>query len=74
MVPTLMENCFLQSRHFHIKRVLRNEVRFDWHCGQAASPFSHRSAAKNRTQVRGSEKYWIASISEVGAFTGSMTQ
>ena len=29
IVPTLMENCFLQSRHFHIRRVLRNDVRLD---------------------------------------------
>jgi len=46
IVPTLMENCSLQSKHLHMSRMLRNETRLDWHCGQTASPFSQRSPSE----------------------------
>src|ERR1039458_287181 len=32
--PTLTENCFLQSKHFHISRVVRNDARLERQRGQ----------------------------------------
>src|ERR1700683_1254263 len=59
IVPTFTENCFLQSRHFHINRVLRNDSRRRKHFGQNG-PSGQRTLATASTQVWGSEKNRMA--------------
>src|SRR5437899_2837212 len=65
MVPTLTENCFLQSKHFHIRRVLRKDSLLDMQRGQAG-PLGQRTSATVSTQTLGSEKCRIASIKPLG--------
>jgi hypothetical protein len=50
-----------------MSRVVKNETRLDEQRGHCASPFSQRNPAKNWMQVKGSEKYRIASIRVSGA-------
>src|SRR5216684_550854 len=68
IVPTLTENCFLQSRHFHISRVVKKDSRFDAQRGHAG-PSAHRSFAMKFTQVRGSEKCLMTSTKVCGTVT-----
>src|ERR1035438_10345928 len=73
MDPTLTEYCFLQSRHFHISRVVRNECRLEWQRGHSG-PSCQRIRAMKDTQTAGSEKCLIASISVAGTCISSMDQ
>jgi hypothetical protein len=65
-VPTLTENCFWQSKHFHISRVLRNECRLDSQRGQAGPLEPHLAPATTSTQVLGSENVRTASSKLLG--------
>src|SRR5580692_5155631 len=60
MVPTLTENCFLQSRHFHRRRVARNAAFVDLQQGHRALPSCQRIDATNCRAVSGLAKYLIA--------------
>src|SRR5438552_905122 len=55
MVPTLTENCFLQLRHFQIRRVERNEVSPLSQRTQR-TPSGQRSVTRNDRQMSRSEK------------------
>src|SRR6185295_3196621 len=60
IVPTLTENCFLQARHFHSLRVLRNDGSPASHSGQV-TPFGQRSLATKARLTSLSEKNLTAS-------------
>src|SRR5688572_14466806 len=66
MVPTLTENCFLQSRHFQSFRVARKATLPVLQQGQIALPSGQRIEATKFKAVSVSEKYLIASISVSG--------
>src|SRR5579864_8911114 len=61
MVPTLAENCFLQARHFHRRRVARKVACASWQRGHFTTPSGQRSRATNARLVSGSEKKLTAS-------------
>jgi hypothetical protein len=61
MVPTLTENCFRQSRHFQIIRVLRNDNLLDSQPGHIG-PEGHFALETVSKQNIGSEKHSMASI------------
>src|SRR5208283_2744145 len=66
IVPTLAENCFLQSRHFHSLRVARNAVLDLWQQGQTTLPSGQRTDAMKFNAVSASAKYLIAPDSVSG--------
>ena len=66
IVPTLTENCFWQSRHFHMSRVLRKESLLDSQRGHAGPLEPHLAPATTLRQTSGSEKVRIASIKLLG--------
>src|SRR5579863_7159809 len=53
MVPTFTEYCFLQSRHFHMRRVERNAAFLLEQRGHTASPLGHFTAATSSIHVSG---------------------
>src|SRR6202158_4848958 len=61
MVPTLTENCFPHSRHFHNLRVVRKPALAFWQRGQQVLPLGQRIAATNCIALSASAKYLIAS-------------
>src|SRR5690348_7104478 len=65
IVPTFTENCLRHFRHFQMRRVLRNIGSVASQCGQV-TPVGQRSEATNSNAASGSEKYRIASWSELG--------
>src|SRR2546430_1133000 len=65
IVPSLTENCRPHSRHFQMRRVLRKPGSLPSHAGQV-TPFGQRRAARKVSAVSLSEKYRIASVSELG--------
>src|SRR6266851_4523625 len=74
IVPSFTENCRPQSRHFQMRRVLRKPGSLASHAGQV-TPLGQRSAARKVSAVSLSEKYWIASWSELGkCFVLGMTK
>src|SRR5947208_3885952 len=65
IVPSLTENCRPHSRHFQMRRVLRKPGSLASQAGQV-TPVGQRSAARKVSAVSLSEKYRIASVSELG--------
>src|SRR6266480_2447025 len=65
IVPSLTENCRPHSRHFQMRRVLRKPGFPASQAGQV-TPFGQRSAERKVSAVSLSEKYRIASVSELG--------
>src|SRR5438132_12975578 len=65
MVPSLTENCRPQSRHFQMRRVLRKPGSLASQAGQV-TPLGQRREARKVSAVSLSEKYRIASWSELG--------
>jgi hypothetical protein len=53
IVPTLTKYCFLQSRHFHMRRVLRKDDFLLEQRGHTASPFGHFTDATSWIHVSG---------------------
>lgn len=53
MVPTLAENCFLQARHFHRRRVDRKDSSLASQRGQV-TPCGQRSLTMKARQLSGS--------------------
>src|SRR5579864_527545 len=75
MVPTLAENCFLQARHFHRRRVERKVASAASQRGHFTTPSGQRSRATNARLVSGSEKKVTASSRLAGeAFEASMEE
>src|SRR6266568_6009441 len=65
IVPSLTENCRPHSRHFQMRRVLRKPGFPASQAGQV-TPLGQRSAERKVSAVSLSEKYRIASVSELG--------
>src|SRR5947209_13476644 len=65
IVPSFTENCRPHSRHFQMRRVLRKPGSLASQAGQV-TPLGHRRAARKVSAVSLSEKYRIASWSELG--------
>src|SRR3989449_11434401 len=65
IVPSFTENCRPQSRHFQMRRVLRKPGSLASQAGQV-TPLGQRRAARKVSAVSLSEKYRIASWSELG--------
>src|SRR5216117_80130 len=65
IVPSFTENCRPQSRHFQMRRVLRKPGSLASQAGQV-TPLGQRSEARKVSAVSLSEKYRIASWSELG--------
>src|SRR5216684_300513 len=65
IVPTLVENCFLQPLHCHVKRVEMNECSADPQNGQV-TPSGQRRLTIKSWQTCLSEKYRMASCSVSG--------
>src|SRR5262245_21070912 len=61
MVPTLAENCFLQARHFHRRRVERKDGSGAWQRGQVTLPSGQWSLATKFKAISESLKNSIAS-------------
>src|SRR5882672_2789849 len=66
IVPTLTENCFWQSRHFHIRRVLRNESLSAAQRGHTGPLEPHLAPATTLRHTWGSENVVAASIKLLG--------
>src|SRR5580693_7195197 len=67
IVPTLAENCFLQERHFQIRRVDRKDGSGALQRGQVMLPSGQCSLATKVRLTSGSLKNSIASSSVSGA-------
>src|SRR5438105_1819237 len=65
MLPNFGPNCFLQSLHFHVLRVERNESLSEPQRGHTI-PFGQRNSTKHARALFGSEKNSIASCRFVG--------
>src|SRR2546422_2559702 len=65
IVPSFTENCRPQSRHFQMRRVLRTPGSLASQAGQV-TPLGQRRDARKVSAVSLSEKYRIASWSELG--------
>src|SRR6266550_7300467 len=65
IVPSFTENCRPQSRHFQMRRVLRKPGSLASQAGQV-TPLGQRREARKVSAVSLSEKYRIASWSELG--------
>src|SRR5947207_15018731 len=65
ILPSLTENCRPHSRHFQMRRVLRKPGSLASQAGQV-TPLGHRREARKVSAVSLSEKYRIASWSELG--------
>src|SRR2546426_473746 len=65
IVPSFTENCRPQSRHFQMRRVFKKPGSVASHAGQV-TPAGQRSDDRKVSAVSLSEKYRIASRSELG--------
>src|SRR5437899_9644031 len=65
IVPSFTENCRPHSRHFQMRRVLRNPGSLASQAGQV-TPWGQRRDDRKVSAVSLSEKYRIASWSELG--------
>src|SRR5580693_3145651 len=57
IVPIFTENCFLQSRHFHNRRVARKVAFSDLQQGQTTLPSGQRIETMKFSAVSASAKY-----------------
>src|SRR6266567_6035005 len=73
IVPSFTENCRPHSRHFQMRRVLRKPGSFASHAGQV-TPLGQRRDDRKVSAVSLSEKYRIASWSELGKCLAFMTE
>src|SRR5213595_1455718 len=65
IVPSLTENCRPHSRHFQIRRGWREPGALPSQAGQV-TPLGQRRDARKASAVSLSQKYRIASVSELG--------